>query len=99
MSPDDWRLVMSTDVDSCFFGAQAALPHLKQTRGSIVRTASASGLGGERMPTACNAAEGAVVHLHGEKPVDTCRARSPTSSAPPPRTPPNPPNPPRSTRM
>lgn len=60
---DDWRLVMSTDVDSCFFGAQAALPHLKRTRGSIVHIASASGLGGDRMLTAYNAAKGAVVNF------------------------------------
>ncbi|MFK0110179.1 SDR family NAD(P)-dependent oxidoreductase [Streptomyces sp. NPDC091217] len=60
---DDWRLVMSTDVDSCFFGAQAALPYLKQSRGSIVQIASASGLGGDRMLTAYNAAKGAVVNF------------------------------------
>jgi meso-butanediol dehydrogenase/(S,S)-butanediol dehydrogenase/diacetyl reductase len=60
---DDWRLVMGTDVDSCFFGARAALPHLKQTRGSIVQIASASGLGGDRMLTAYNAAKGAVVNF------------------------------------
>ncbi|OIK04385.1 SDR family NAD(P)-dependent oxidoreductase [Streptomyces monashensis] len=59
----DWRLVMSTDVDSCFFGAQAALPYLKQSRGSIVQIASASGLGGDRMLTAYNAAKGAVVNF------------------------------------
>lgn len=59
----DWRLVMSTDVDSCFFGAQAALPYLKESRGSIVQIASASGLGGDRRLTAYNAAKGAVVNL------------------------------------
>jgi meso-butanediol dehydrogenase / (S,S)-butanediol dehydrogenase / diacetyl reductase len=63
MTLDDWRLVMSTNVDSCFFGAQAALPHLKQTLGSIVQIASASGLGGDRMLTAYNAAKGAVVNF------------------------------------
>ncbi|HZE39699.1 MAG TPA: SDR family oxidoreductase [Stackebrandtia sp.] len=63
MTLDDWRLVMSTDVDSCFFGALAALPHLKRTRGSIVQIASASGLGGDRMLTAYNAAKGAVVNF------------------------------------
>ncbi|BCY09557.1 3-oxoacyl-ACP reductase [Actinoplanes sp. L3-i22] len=62
-SLDDWRLVMSTDVDSCFFGAQAALPHLKESRGCIVQIASASGLGGDRRLTAYNAAKGAVVNL------------------------------------
>lgn len=60
---DDWRLIMSTDVDSCFFGAKAALPHLKQSRGSIIHIASASGLGGDRRLTAYNAAKGAVVNF------------------------------------
>ncbi|GAA1337589.1 SDR family NAD(P)-dependent oxidoreductase [Actinocatenispora thailandica] len=60
---DDWRLVMDTDVDSCFLGARAALPHLKRSRGSIVQIASASGLGGDRMLSAYNAAKGAVVNF------------------------------------
>lgn len=59
----DWRLTMSTDVESCFFGAQAALPHLKQSQGSIINIASASGLGGDRRLTAYNAAKGAVVNF------------------------------------
>jgi meso-butanediol dehydrogenase/(S,S)-butanediol dehydrogenase/diacetyl reductase len=59
----DWRRVMSTDVDSCLFGAQAALPYLKDSRGSIVQIASASGLGGDRRLAAYNAAKGAVVNL------------------------------------
>lgn len=59
----DWRLIMSTDVDSCFHGAQAALPHLKDSRGSIVQIASASGLGGDRRLAAYNAAKGAVVNF------------------------------------
>ncbi|MFD8158592.1 SDR family NAD(P)-dependent oxidoreductase [Streptomyces malaysiensis] len=63
MTLDDWRLVMRTDVDSCFFGARSALPHLKRTRGSIVQIASASGLGGDRMLSAYNAAKGAVVNF------------------------------------
>ncbi|GAA5157444.1 MULTISPECIES: SDR family NAD(P)-dependent oxidoreductase [Amycolatopsis] len=62
-TPADWRLIMVTDVDSCFFGAQAALPHLKESRGSIVQIASASGLGGDRRLTAYNTAKGAVVNL------------------------------------
>ncbi len=59
----DWRLVMSTDLDSCFFGAQAALPYLKRSRGSIVHIASASGLGGDRSLAAYNAAKGGVVNF------------------------------------
>ncbi|GAA0315418.1 SDR family oxidoreductase [Actinoallomurus spadix] len=63
ITPEDWRSVMSTDVDSCYFGAQAALPYLKESRGSIVQIASASGLGGDRRLTAYNAAKGAVVNF------------------------------------
>ena len=59
----EWRSIMETDVDSCFHCAQAALPHLKKTRGSIVHTASASGLGGDWSLSAYNAAKGAVVNL------------------------------------
>jgi len=59
----DWRGSMATNVESCFFGAQAALPYLKRSRGNIVQIASASGLGGDRRMTAYNAAKGAVVNL------------------------------------
>lgn len=62
-TPDDWRLVMSTNIDACYFGARAALPHLKRTRGSIVHIGSASGLGGDRRLTAYNASKGAVVNF------------------------------------
>ncbi|PRY31283.1 SDR family NAD(P)-dependent oxidoreductase [Pseudosporangium ferrugineum] len=60
---DDWRAAMATNVESCFFGAQAALPHLRNSHGNIVHIASASGLGGDRRMTAYNAAKGAVVNF------------------------------------
>ncbi|WP_269857522.1 SDR family NAD(P)-dependent oxidoreductase [Streptomyces sp. RPT161] len=60
---EDWRHTMNTDVESCYFGAQAALPYLKRSRGSIIQIASASGLGGDRRLTAYNAAKGAVVNF------------------------------------
>ncbi len=59
----DWRSIMETDVDSCFHCAQAALPHLKKTKGSIIHTASASGLGGDWNFSAYNTAKGAVVNF------------------------------------
>lgn len=62
-TPEDWRLVMSTDLDSCFYGARVALPYLKQGQGSIFHIASASGLGGDRGLVAYNAAKGAVVNF------------------------------------
>lgn len=61
--PDEWRRLLAVNLDSCFFGAQAALPYLKASRGSIVQVASASGLGGDRRMVAYNAAKGAVVNL------------------------------------
>jgi meso-butanediol dehydrogenase/(S,S)-butanediol dehydrogenase/diacetyl reductase len=60
---EDWRDSMATNVESCFLGARAALPHLRSSRGNIVQIASASGLGGDRRMTAYNAAKGAVVNF------------------------------------
>ena len=55
--------MMSTDVDGVFYGCRAALPHLQETRGSIVNTASVSGTGGYWGMSPYNAARGAVVNL------------------------------------
>ena len=58
----DWRTVMGTNLDSVFFGARAALPHLLQTRGAIINLSSASGVGGDWGMSAYNAAKGAVTN-------------------------------------
>lgn len=63
LTDDQWRKVMSTDVDGVFFGCRAAIPHLTQTKGSIVNTASVSGTGGDWDMSPYNAAKGAVVNL------------------------------------
>lgn len=60
---EDWRTMMAVDVDSCFYGAKAALPYLKKTSGCIIHTASASGLAGDWNLVAYNAAKGAVVNF------------------------------------
>ena len=39
----NWRRVMDVNLDACFFGARAALPHLLKTRGNIVVTVSVAG--------------------------------------------------------
>lgn len=57
-----WRTVMGTNLDSVFFGARAALPHLLKTRGAIINLSSASGLGGDWGMSAYNAAKGAVTN-------------------------------------
>jgi meso-butanediol dehydrogenase/(S,S)-butanediol dehydrogenase/diacetyl reductase len=63
VSNDQWRKVMATDLDGVFYGCRAALPHLEKTNGSIVNTASVSGLGGDWGMSPYNAAKGAVVNL------------------------------------
>jgi meso-butanediol dehydrogenase/(S,S)-butanediol dehydrogenase/diacetyl reductase len=58
----DWRTVMGTNLDSVYFGARAALPHLLKTKGSIINLSSASGLGGDWGMSSYNAAKGAVTN-------------------------------------
>ena len=43
----DWRKVLATDLDSVYFGAREALPHLLKTKGSLINVSSVSGLGGD----------------------------------------------------
>lgn len=59
----DWHRAMATNVDGVFFGAKAALPHLRRSGGCIVNTASVSGLGGDVGMAAYNANKGAIVNL------------------------------------
>ena len=60
ITTEDWRKLMATDLDSVYFGAREALPHLLKTRGSLINVSSASGLGGDWGLSAYNAAKGAV---------------------------------------
>ncbi|MER2264254.1 SDR family NAD(P)-dependent oxidoreductase [Methylobacterium oxalidis] len=62
-SVEDWRKVMAIDVDGVFFCTRAALPHLLETKGSIVNVSSVSGLGGDWNMSFYNAAKGAVTNL------------------------------------
>lgn len=63
LSDADWRKVIAVDLDAVFYGSRAAIPHLARTRGSIVNTASISGLYGDYGLSAYNAAKGGVVNL------------------------------------
>lgn len=60
---EQWRRVMSIDVDGVYFATRTALPHLLKTRGSIVNVSSVSGLGGDWGGSIYNAAKGAVTNL------------------------------------
>ncbi|MCP1199131.1 SDR family NAD(P)-dependent oxidoreductase [Notoacmeibacter sp. MSK16QG-6] len=59
---DDWRKVMSVNVDSIFYACRAAIPHLEKTGGCIVNTSSVSGIGGDWGMSPYNASKGAVTN-------------------------------------
>ena len=73
LADDDWRQVMALSLDSVFFTSRAAMPHLVATRGTIVNTASISGLAGDGGNIAYNAAKGAVVNMTRGMAVDAGR--------------------------
>lgn len=70
ISDDDWRKVMSVDVDGVFYAARAVMPHLVKSKGNIVNTASVSGLAGDISMASYNTAKGAVVNFTRATAVD-----------------------------
>ncbi len=62
-SEEDWHKLMRTNVDGVFYAIRAALPHLLQSKGSIVNVSSVSGLGGDWYQSFYNASKGAVSNL------------------------------------
>lgn len=70
ITSEQWRRVMAVDLDSVFFGAKYAIPHLVATRGCIVNTCSISGLFGDPGLVAYNTAKGAVANLTRNLAVD-----------------------------
>ncbi|NUL44572.1 SDR family oxidoreductase [Cellulosimicrobium funkei] len=70
VSDQDWRKVMGVDLDGVFFMARAALPHLLESKGNIVNTASISGLYGDFAMVAYDTAKGAVVNFTRATAVD-----------------------------
>jgi meso-butanediol dehydrogenase/(S,S)-butanediol dehydrogenase/diacetyl reductase len=63
LDPAKWREVIAIDLDAVFYASRKALPHLVESRGSIISTASISGVGGDYGMTVYNAAKGAVINL------------------------------------
>ncbi|MFN2378331.1 MAG: SDR family NAD(P)-dependent oxidoreductase [Candidatus Binatia bacterium] len=69
-----WHNVMAIDLHSVFYGTKAAVPHMRrQGSGSIVNTASISGLFGDFGLAAYNAAKGAVVNYTRTAAIDHAR--------------------------
>jgi NAD(P)-dependent dehydrogenase (short-subunit alcohol dehydrogenase family) len=62
-SPEDWRRTLAVNLDAPFFLSQAALPHLRKTRGAIINIASDWGLQGGRRAAAYCASKGGLVLL------------------------------------
>lgn len=63
-SEEDWERVFAADVKSVFLMSRAFLPDMMaQGGGTIVNTASVSGLAGDYAMAAYNAAKGALVNL------------------------------------
>lgn len=58
-----WRNVMATNLDGTFLCSQAALPLLKDSRGSIVNIASISGLRASTLRVAYGTSKAAVIQL------------------------------------
>ncbi|WP_206428631.1 SDR family NAD(P)-dependent oxidoreductase [Mycolicibacterium stellerae] len=58
-----WRQVMAVDLDGAFRMSRSVLPALIESGGSIVNTASVSGIGADYNYAAYNAAKGAMINL------------------------------------
>jgi NAD(P)-dependent dehydrogenase (short-subunit alcohol dehydrogenase family) len=68
---DDWRLVLSTNLDGPFLCSQAALPALRRAGGgSIVNIASISGLRASTLRVAYGTSKAALIHLTRQQAVE-----------------------------
>ena len=63
MTEEQWRQMFGVNVDGYFWMAQAAIPHLLTTNGSIINIASNAGFMGQAYTVAYCATKGAVVNL------------------------------------
>jgi meso-butanediol dehydrogenase/(S,S)-butanediol dehydrogenase/diacetyl reductase len=63
LSSTEWRRTFSINVEGVFNATRTILPHLIETKGSIINVSSVSGLGGDRGLSDYNATKGAVSNL------------------------------------
>jgi len=66
----EWDQVIQVDLDGVMYGMKAALPHLDESDGCIVNTASIYGLVGGKGAASYSAAKGAVVNLTQQVAID-----------------------------
>lgn len=76
LDPELWHRIIDVDLHSVFYGCRAAIPHLRRSGGgSIINTASISGLLGDYGLAAYNAAKAAVVNLTRTMAIDHAREK------------------------
>jgi meso-butanediol dehydrogenase/(S,S)-butanediol dehydrogenase/diacetyl reductase len=74
LDPEVWKNVIETDLSSVFYGCRASIPHLRRAGGgSIINTASISGMRGDYGLGAYNAAKGGVVNYTRSLAIDHAR--------------------------
>jgi meso-butanediol dehydrogenase/(S,S)-butanediol dehydrogenase/diacetyl reductase len=72
--PELWQAVLEIDLTAVFYACRAVIPHLRAGGGgSIVNTASISGLGGDYGLSAYNAAKGGLVNYTRTLAIDHAR--------------------------
>ncbi len=63
ITTEDWRSAIGTNLDSIFFAVRESLPHLLESKGTVINVSSMSGFGGDLGLSAYNAAKGAVTNF------------------------------------
>ena len=73
-TPESWAEVLNTNLSSAFYLSQAALPHLRETRGAIVFMGSVQGLASQQDVAAYTVAKHGLVGLTHSIAVDFAKA-------------------------
>jgi len=60
---EDWDRLMAVNLKSVYWTTRFALPYLKQSRGSVLNTASMAGVLGQSVHAAYTATKGAIIAL------------------------------------
>ncbi|EGH31227.1 Short-chain dehydrogenase/reductase SDR, partial [Pseudomonas syringae pv. japonica str. M301072] len=60
---EDWKELMSVDLDGVFYCTRTAMPALIASKGNIINVSSVSGLGGDWGMSFYNAAKGAITNF------------------------------------
>ena len=63
LAEEDWHRILATNLNGVFYATRAALPHLLETKGTIVNVSSLAGLGGDRGLAFYDTSKGAVCNL------------------------------------